>query len=635
MTFLNRVCCCALFGVAMVALAEGKTCGACQDPSTDSPPAQQDENPQSNPAGSEQPADPGAPTDQEPAKGEDGQADLNAAFDKKISARSSRDLEQVVELCQSALRKGLSEGSVKQANELMISALMEHADELVARILQPEPDRRWQMFRREALRKLEQVVELDAGRIEPQMSIAKLNLLPGGSMEAAAAAAEKAVELAANRPKELSAALVLRSATVGDDTERRLADLSQAVKIDPDNVEAVRARGFMLLAMDQPEKAIEDIEAWLKLDPQNIDQWRVAAVAFAQREKVDEALRLLDLGLEANPESSLLHSDRAQIRAANEDNEGALADAARAIELDGDNFEAWLQQASLQVQTDQFDAALESVNRVLDENAFDERALWLRSIVLVQQEKYEDSLRDLRWLTENVPDKPGYRLQFAGVLNAAKQPRKAIEAYDEFIAEFEGLADGYRGRGDAWLSLGEHAKAIKDYEQALELESDNSGLLNNFAWLLATSPVDELRDGKRAIEMATQACELTEFKAAHILSTLASGYAETGDFVAAREWAEKAVALAESDEQRKGLQEELDSYKLDKPWRELENVEAEAAAASGTGGDQASESGDSAADNKADEPAPASADDGNEEADGKPDESKKAPKADGDGGGNA
>ena len=69
---------------------------------------------------------------------------------------------------------------------------------------------------------------------------------------------------------------------------------------------------------------------------------------------------------------------------------------------------------------------------------------------------------------------------------------------------------------------------------------EESGLLNNLAWVLATSPNDKVRDGKRSIELATKACELTEYKEAHILSTLASGYAEEGDFETAKKWSAKA-----------------------------------------------------------------------------------------------
>jgi len=37
-------------------------------------------------------------------------------------------------------------------------------------------------------------------------------------------------------------------------------------------------------------------------------------------------------------------------------------------------------------------------------------------------------------------------------------------------------------------------------------------------------------NGEKAIKLATKACEETEWKAAHIISTLAAAYAENGDF---------------------------------------------------------------------------------------------------------
>jgi len=103
------------------------------------------------------------------------------------------------------------------------------------------------------------------------------------------------------------------------------------------------------------------------------------------------------------------------------------------------------------------------------------------------------------------------------------------------------------------------------------MQPKHSGILNNLAWVLSTSPKDDLRDGKRAIELAQRACEETDYKAAHILSTLASAYAEIGDFETAKKWSAKAVELDEdgiSDQ----LQKELDSYKEKKKWRELQET---------------------------------------------------------------
>jgi tetratricopeptide (TPR) repeat protein len=97
-----------------------------------------------------------------------------------------------------------------------------------------------------------------------------------------------------------------------------------------------------------------------------------------------------------------------------------------------------------------------------------------------------------------------------------------------------------------------------------------SNLLNNYAWILSTSPEDKARDGARALELGTKACEMTDFSEAHLVSTLAAAYAETGDFDKAVEYAKKAVELGEKEESEQidQLRDELKSYEEKKPWRE-------------------------------------------------------------------
>ena len=211
-----------------------------------------------------------------------------------------------------------------------------------------------------------------------------------------------------------------------------------------------------------------------------------------------------------------------------------------------------------------------------------------------------------------------YQRQLATLYNANDEPTKAIRIYNRLVEQnkpedWEGKSTekqltmmfrrsgALRGRGDARLSTGEHKEAVADYEEALKLGYEtrklqeeesmelipiDDGVLNNLAWVLATSPKDDVRDGDRAIELATEAAEITEFKQAHILSTLASGYAESGDFEKAIEWIEKAIEVnrqvgeeavnkSATDEQKASLQKEFESYKEGKPWRELQDVEKE------------------------------------------------------------
>ena len=74
--------------------------------------------------------------------------------------------------------------------------------------------------------------------------------------------------------------------------------------------------------------------------------------------------------------------------------------------------------------------------------------------------------------------------------------------------------------------------------------------------------------GRLAIEPAVQ---LRVGGSTHRASTLASSYAEIGDFDNARKWAAKAVEL--SEDLKDQLQKELDSYKKNEVWRELQETE--------------------------------------------------------------
>ncbi len=93
--------------------------------------------------------------------------------------------------------------------------------------------------------------------------------------------------------------------------------------------------------------------------------------------------------------------------------------------------------------------------------------------------------------------------------------------------------------------------------------------MNALAWILATCPDAEVRDGKLAIDYATQACEISEWNSPNDLDTLATAYAEACQFPEAVEWQTKAIELAEN-EGRANLTEyrsRLELYQAGMPYR--------------------------------------------------------------------
>ena len=96
---------------------------------------------------------------------------------------------------------------------------------------------------------------------------------------------------------------------------------------------------------------------------------------------------------------------------------------------------------------------------------------------------------------------------------------------------------------------------------------DDAAVRNSLAWLLATCPDDTIRDGPRALEHAQRAAKDTGSRNAAILDTLAAAHAEAGDFPAAVQHAEQAIALGD-EAHGAGLREHLAAFRAGRAWRE-------------------------------------------------------------------
>jgi hypothetical protein len=91
---------------------------------------------------------------------------------------------------------------------------------------------------------------------------------------------------------------------------------------------------------------------------------------------------------------------------------------------------------------------------------------------------------------------------------------------------------------------------------------------NARAWLRATCSDAKYRDGKKAVESATTACGLTEWKEGYVLGTLAAALAAAGDYGAAVTWQSRANALYSDAEDKKKGDFMLKLYHEKKPYRE-------------------------------------------------------------------
>jgi tetratricopeptide (TPR) repeat protein len=113
-------------------------------------------------------------------------------------------------------------------------------------------------------------------------------------------------------------------------------------------------------------------------------------------------------------------------------------------------------------------------------------------------------------------------------------------------------------------------KLLTQRRQALGDRPHDIALLNDTAWLLATTSIASLRDGAEAVELAKRAVELSRSREPAALGTLDAAQAEAGCLVEAARTARKAVDLATSQNKltlAESIRKKMPLYEARLPYR--------------------------------------------------------------------
>jgi len=361
--------------------------------------------------------------------------------------------------------------------------------------------------------------------------------------------------------------LVIR-AGLEPEPEKRLKLLDEAVETGTNQAAALRARALAYAGTNQLDKALADLNKAIELDPSHAATYEVKSLILAKMDKLDDATAALNEMQKLQPDSIYPRVQKARIYTQKGRLKEAIAELDAAHDMIPDNSAVLLLRAGVLQQLGKLDKAMADVDAALKASPDLQPAMRIRAALLAANGKTGEAVDQLEKLRKMAPKDVLVMMQLAALCHVQKSYEKAIDTYSAALAERPSLWMAMRGRGDSQLALGKHQLAIADYENAVKLKPDDASLLNNLAWVLSTSPKDELRDGKRSLELAKKACELTEYKEAYILSTLAAAHAELGEFDEALKLIDKAVEIG-GENQPPALKKERESYQNKKPWREL------------------------------------------------------------------
>jgi tetratricopeptide (TPR) repeat protein len=252
----------------------------------------------------------------------------------------------------------------------------------------------------------------------------------------------------------------------------------------------------------------------------------------------------------------------------------AISKFTEAIKLDPKNCSARNNRGLSYREKGDFDAAIADFNSALKIKS-DWSVYYNRGLTYYEKRKSDSAIADFSKALKLSSKEPNQRVNcLIGRARAYFDKEEAEPAMKDLNAAIkldQRRSDAYVLRGVLYKVGHEYQKSLDDYETAIGLDPTDARAYDVEAYLLSVCPTPKYRDAKKAISYATKACELTEWKAAGPIETLAAAYAEAGQFDDAIKWQTKAAQIDPKavDERRLAL------YQQRQPFRDINRVKQE------------------------------------------------------------
>jgi tetratricopeptide (TPR) repeat protein len=221
----------------------------------------------------------------------------------------------------------------------------------------------------------------------------------------------------------------------GGDPQRALADLSEAIRLAPDDAEAFEERGVIYTNLRQFDRAIADYNEAIRLKPDNAQAFSDRGATYYFSGDYPKAISDYDEAIRLKPDSARTFTNRGAAYKKLGQNERAIADESEAIRLDP------------------------SVPEYFDN----------RGLSYAQQRDYDKAIADYDQAIRIQP-KPNFLTnrgdahQFKGDLN------RALADYDTALRLDPKFVLAYNNRAVLFRKMGDRVKALADYEAALRID---------------------------------------------------------------------------------------------------------------------------------------------------------------------
>lgn len=376
---------------------------------------------------------------------------------------------------------------------------------------------------------------------------------------ALSAMAQEATQYIARRDLKLSDGLIVQAGDL-------ISGVEQGKKVQifvrPDKPETVSRKDLAELS-----EAMDVLDKLIQKNPEEAHYYSARANVRASQGDLPGAIEDATQAIEVSGQSNTMtFVNRGTFRMATGDAEGAIRDFVKATHLDPQNYAAYTSLAAAHNRRQEYDRAIAVCNSVLEVDPEDPAHYVQRGVAYRFKEEWDQAIADF---TKALDLQPGHlaALGSRGFVYYLKGDHPAaVQDFDAVIRLRPDDAMAHNNRGYNQQLSGNYQEALQDFDRALELNPLYTMALQNKAWLLATCPQDDIRDGEAALAAAKKAIDQRGTRVAGDLKALAAAYAESGDFENAVKHQQTVVDMVEADAEAQE-KEILQMYRAKKAYR--------------------------------------------------------------------
>ncbi|MBN1341054.1 MAG: tetratricopeptide repeat protein [Phycisphaerae bacterium] len=318
-----------------------------------------------------------------------------------------------------------------------------------------------------------------------------------------------------------------------DDETLWTASLAQ----NEQNADAHQSLGCMLMRRGKPQDALDHLRRAVDLRPGHVDAHNTLCSLLLQMNRPEEAVNEGKLAVEIRPDLPEAKFNLARALMATGDYALALQQFRRGLEQKPTDIGARYYLARTLSAMGRTQDAVDAYQHALALNDGYVEARYALALALIQLDRNDQAQRELTRLVTDHPDFGQAYCRLAELAVKRRDDRAAVE----------------------WCRKGIQAQPALAEPR------------NNLAWLLATSPDPDCRNGAEALALAKPLTEGPGQTDPAAWDTLAAAYAELGEFNQAVHAAQRAIELAENQNNpalTNRIRPRLDLYRASRPYRQ-------------------------------------------------------------------